>query len=122
MPGGLAGRSAAAPEMAHKVLRKAWPAHSFLNAKIMSGGKTQYFMVARGVIVGKAVFYRTKARVPVRLRKVLRGRQKVEEADRAQDDAITKSVAAKGVASSGTRESNRSLSAPRPPSVLGWLS
>ena len=28
----------------------------------------------------------------------------------------------RGVASSGTRESNRSLSAPRPPSVLGWLS
>ena len=28
----------------------------------------------------------------------------------------------RGVASSGTRESNRSLSAPRPHSVLGWLS
>ena len=28
----------------------------------------------------------------------------------------------RGGASSGTRESNRSLSAPRPPSVLGWLS
>ena len=28
----------------------------------------------------------------------------------------------RGVASSGTRESNHSLSAPRPPSVLGWLS
>jgi hypothetical protein len=72
MSGGLAGRSAAAPEMAHKVLRKAWHAHSFLNAKIMSGGKTQYYMVARGVIVGKAVFYRSRLRTLARQRKVLR--------------------------------------------------
>lgn len=72
MPGGLAGRSAAAPEMGHKVLRKAWHAHSFLNAKIMSGGKSQYYMVARGVIVGKAVFYRDKQRVLKRLRAVVR--------------------------------------------------
>ena len=33
-----------------------------------------------------------------------------------------KSVAAKGVESSGTREWNRSMCAPRPSSVLGWLS
>jgi hypothetical protein len=103
LPGGLAGRSAEASELAHKVPRRAWHAHSFLGATKMASGYSQWWHALSNVYHTHFAFVSNAARFGRSSRAMMRRHEKRRDADRAMLERV-RTVLARAAACARSEE------------------